>query len=48
MYAVLLTIEVLWVGGFLAIFVAYFLIRRHFARTKPPAARDEPPDNPTS
>lgn len=39
MYGVLLTIEVLWVAAFLAIFLAYFLIRRHFAKQKP-----RPPD----
>lgn len=29
---VLVAIEVLWVGGFVGIFVLYFLVRRHFKR----------------
>lgn len=41
-YGVLLTIEVLWVGGFLAVFVFYFFIRR-WAK-KQPKQKDVPLD----
>ena len=34
MHGVLIFIEVLWVGGFLAIFVIYFLVRRHFKKKR--------------
>ena len=34
MHGVLLTVEVLWIGGFLAIFVVYFIIKRRLRRNK--------------
>lgn len=41
-HGVLLTIEVLWVGGFLAVFVVYFFVRRWFKKQpkQPPAPQD--------
>lgn len=47
-HGVLLTIEILWVGGFLAVFVFYFIMKRWFKRhppKSPPATADQtPPD----
>jgi hypothetical protein len=37
MAAVLLGIEILWVGGVVAVFLLYFVMKRRFARAKPPA-----------
>lgn len=46
-FGVLLTIEILWVAGFLAVFVVYFFIRRRLKKQpKPPGA--EPPRTPSS
>ena len=42
-HGVLLGIEILWVGGFLAIFVLYFLIKR-WAK-KQPKKPEEPKDS---
>jgi hypothetical protein len=39
MHAVLIGIEVLWVGGFLSIFVLYFLIKRRVRARKRAADR---------
>lgn len=36
---VLLTIEVLWVAGFFAIFVVYFIIKRRIKKKKAEAKR---------
>jgi uncharacterized membrane protein len=30
MFGVLIAIEVLWVGGFIAVIVALFVVKRHF------------------
>ena len=40
MHGVLLTIEVLWVSGFLMVFVVYFIIKYRLRRKKA-QARDE-------
>lgn len=43
-HGVLLTIEILWVGGFLAVFVFYFIMKRWFKKHRakpPPAAADQ-------
>ncbi len=40
MHSVLVFIEVLWVGGFLAIFVVYFLIRHHIKKRRQAEARE--------
>lgn len=38
-FGVLLTIEILWVAGFLAVFVVYFFVRRRLKKQpKPPGA----------
>lgn len=39
---VLIAIQIMWVGGFLAIFVLYFLVKRHFARLKTQSLSDKP------
>jgi uncharacterized membrane protein YdjX (TVP38/TMEM64 family) len=33
-FGVLLAIEIMWVGGFLAIFVAYFAVKWHFRKAR--------------
>ncbi len=33
-FSVLIAIEIMWVGGFLAIFVAYFWVKWHFAKER--------------
>lgn len=44
MHAVLIGVEILWVAGFLAVFVVYFLIKRRVRADKRAArqAADEP------
>jgi hypothetical protein len=39
MHAILVGVEILWVAGFLAIFVVYFMIRRRVRADKRAAAR---------
>lgn len=34
MHGVLVTVEILWVGGFLAVFVVYFVIKYRLKRNK--------------
>ena len=42
MHGVLIGIEVLWVAGFLFIFVLYFMIKRRIRARKGSADRDTP------
>jgi len=44
MHAVLMGIEILWVAGFLSIFVVYFLIKRRVRANKRASAEQAPTD----
>ena len=46
MHGILVAIEVLWVSGFLAVFVLYFVIRHKIKKSKAKQEQNSPPDAP--
>ena len=46
MHGVLVTIEILWVSGFLAVFVVYFIIKYRLRRKKSRQEMDDPVNRP--
>lgn len=51
MAAVLLGIEIVWVGGVVAVFLLYFVVKWYFSRAprqpeQPPSIERPPPDQP--